>query len=170
MSKKMDFIKKNFDKTRTMPGKWYTTSYKYTFDLGYFKPFLEKLKERKLIGLQCLGCNTVSFPPKLVCGKCLRKPEKWVQLKETGNVCTFNNNYYTDETGKTVSRPIIEVRLDGADTMFSVELNPNIKFEDVYVGMPVKVHWADETKGGFGDIAYFDLDEDTTKDMPLRKD
>jgi len=166
----MDYIKKEYDKTRSIPAKWYLTSYKYKYDLRYFDPFLEKLKERKLIGIQCQGCNTVSFPPKLVCGKCLRKPEKWVQLRETGEVATYTMAYHKDEEGNTIAKPIVAVRVDGSDTLHIVELSPEIKFEDVYVGMPVKIHWADETTGGFEDIAYFDPIEDSTKDLPDRMD
>lgn len=168
---KMDYVKKDYDKTRTMPGSWYLSSYKYKFDLTHMQPFLEKLKEKKLIGLQCQGCNTVSFPPKIICGKCLIKPEKWVPLRETATISTFTIAYQKDENGNIIgSKPVVAVRQDGADTLYTVELSPGFKFEDAYVGMPVKVHWKDNPKGSLDDIAYYDPIEDPTKDMPLRKE
>ena len=135
------------------------------------QPFLDKLKEKKLIGLQCLGCNNVSFPPKIVCGKCLAKPEKWVNLRETATVATYTIVYQKDEKGEVIgTKPVVVIRQDGADTTYTVELNPKVKFEDVYVGMPVKIHWVDNPKGGLDDIMYYDPIEDPTKDMPLQQE
>ena len=87
--KSLDYEKKSYIRTRTMPGNWYLTSYNFKFNLTHMKPFLDKLKQKKLVGLKCPGCNRVFFPPRLVCGKCLIKPDQWVDLRETGQVSTF---------------------------------------------------------------------------------
>ncbi len=170
MSKKMDYVKKEYVKTRLMPATWHLTSYKYKYNLMHMKPLMEKLKEKKVIGLQCQGCNMVSFPPKIVCGKCLRIPDKWVSLRETGVISSFTIAYEEDEKGNTIEKPVITVRQDGSDTTHTVEMNPNIRYKDVYVGMPVKIKWRDNPKGSLDDIEYYDLVDDPTKDMPFRKE
>jgi len=167
---KLEYIKKEYARTRKTEGKWYLSSYKYKFNTTHIVPFFEMLKQKKLMGLKCRGCNTVYFPPKLVCGKCLIQPDKWVPLRETGVVATFTATYDKDpKTGELVPAPITAVRPDGADTIFVVELNPKIKFSDVYVGMPVKVKWRETTQGNLGDIEYYDRIEDPTENMPLYK-
>jgi uncharacterized OB-fold protein len=169
--KSMEYIKKDYVRTRTIPANWYLSSYKFKFNITHMKPFLEKLKHKKLVGLQCSSCNRVFFPPRLVCGKCLIKPDRWVDLRETGKVASYTITYLKDpETDEVIERPIVCAQLDGADTSYPAQLDPDIEFKDTYIGMPIKVHWADEIKGGLMDIVYYDLIEDDAKDLDLRKD
>ncbi len=166
---KLEYLKKEYEKTRQMPGKWPLSSCRYKFNITHFQPFLQALKEKRLIGLKCRSCNTVSFPPKIVCGKCLVKPDQWVALRDTGIVATFTANYMKDETtGEMRSFPVIAIRQDGADTTFLAQLSPEVQFEDVYVGMPVKVKWKDTPEGNLGDIECYDAVEDETKKMKLQ--
>ena len=91
--KSMEYIKKDYVRTRTMPANWYLSSYTFKFNITHMKPFLEKLKQKKLVGLQCSSCNRVFFPPRLVCGKCMVKPDRWVDIRETGKVASFTITY-----------------------------------------------------------------------------
>jgi uncharacterized OB-fold protein len=164
--KSLDYVKKDYIRTRTMPGSWYLSNYKFKFDITHLQPFFDKLKEKKLIGSKCSGCNTVFFPPKPVCGKCLKKPDQWVDLRETGEVSTYTIAYLKDpETGEVKEKPIVLIRQDGADTTYMIELSPNVDFKDTYIGMPVKVHWNEDIKGNLNDIEYYDLIEDDSKDL-----
>src|SRR5271157_216387 len=167
---KLEYIKKEYERTRKTKGKWYLSSYKYKFNTTHMKFFLEMLKEKQLVGLKCRGCNTVYFPPKLVCGKCLIQPDKWVSLRETGVVATFTATYDKNpETGELTPVPVSQIRPDGADTMYPFDLNPDIKFDEVYAGKPVKLRWRDETKGDLNDIVCYDRIEDPTEKMDLYK-
>ncbi len=169
--KSLDYVKKEYVRTRTMPGSWYLSSYKYKFNITHFQPFLEKLKEKKLVGLECSGCNRVFFPPRLVCGKCLVKPDRWVDLRQTGRVTTYTVVYLKEpETGEIIEKPIVLFQQDGADTVFISQLNPDVNFKDTYVGMPAKVHWVENPTGSITDIEYYDPIEDDAKDLDLRKD
>nr|MDO8117125.1 hypothetical protein [Candidatus Sigynarchaeota archaeon] len=56
-----------------------------------------------------------------------------------------------------------------SDTLYIIELNPAIKFDDVYVGMPVKVKWKNVTEGNLGDLEYYDRLEDPTENVELLK-
>jgi uncharacterized OB-fold protein len=167
---KLEYIKKEFARTRKTEGKWYLSSCKYKYNITHMLPFFDMLKQKKLMGLKCRGCNTVYFPPKLVCGKCLSQPDKWVPLRETGVVATFTATYDKDEkTGALTPMPIVAVRQDGSDTIYVVEMNPKIKFEEVYVGMPVKAKWRDVTQGNLSDLEYYDRVDDPTEKLPLQK-
>jgi len=59
--KSMDYIKEEYIKTRTMPANWYLSSYKFKFNITHMQPFLEKLKQKKLVGLQC-SCLLYTSP------------------------------------------------------------------------------------------------------------
>ena len=168
--KSMDYIKEEYIKTRTMPANWYLSSYKFKFNITHMQPFLEKLKQKKLVGLQCSSCNRIYFPPRQICGKCLVKPDRWVDLRETGRVASFTITYLKDpETGKIIERPIVCAQLDGADTSYPSQLNPDIEFKDTYIGMPIKVHWAENLQGGLMDIEYFDAVEDDAENLNKSK-
>ncbi|MBY9003701.1 MAG: hypothetical protein KGD73_06990 [Candidatus Lokiarchaeota archaeon] len=168
--KSLDYIKKDYVRTRTLTGSWYLASYKFKFNITHMKPFLEKLKEKKLIGNQCSSCNRVFYPPRQVCGKCLVKPDKWVDIRNTARVSTFAISYLKDpETGEVQERPMVLVHHDGADTTSIAELNPEIDVKDVYVGMPIIAHWRDETVGGLMDIEYYDKFIDDSDDIRYKK-
>ena len=169
--KSLDYVKKDYKRTRTMPGNWYLSNYKFKFNITHIQPFLKKLKEKKLIGLKCPGCNRVFFPPRYVCGKCLIEPDQWVDLRETGQVSSYAIAYLKDpETGEIREKPMVLIRQDGADTTEMGELNPEVDFKDTYIGMPVKIHWAGNITGTLGDIEYYDLVEDDTKDLEISKE
>jgi len=169
--KSLDYVKKEYVRTRTMAASWYLSSYKYKYNITHAQPFLEKLKEKKLVGLKCSGCNRVFFPPRLVCGKCLTKPDQWVDIRDTGKVATFTISYLKDpDTGKVEEKPVILVNHDGTDTVSTATLSPDVDFKDTYIGMPVKAHWVENPTGGLMDIEYYDLLDDHSKGMKLRKD
>lgn len=169
--KSMEYVKKQYVVTRTMAANWFLSSYRYKFNITHMQPWLKKLKEKKLVGLQCSNCNRVFFPPRLVCGKCLIKPDRWVDVRDTAIVTTFTITYVVDdETGEVIQKPIVLVRHDGTDSTGLAELNPEIRFQDTYIGMPVKVKWNDVTEGNLMDLEYYNSLDDEAKDLPLRKD
>ncbi len=169
--KSLAYVKKEYIRTRTMPGSWYLSSYKFKFNITHMQPFLEKLKEKKLVGLQCSSCNRVFFPPKFVCGKCLVKPDRWVDLRDTGRVASFTVAYLKDpETGDIIEKPVVLIQHDGADSVLMTQLNPDVDFKDTYIGMPVKAHWSENPSGSLMDIEYYDPIEDNAKDLDLRKE
>ncbi len=164
--KSLDYVKKEYIKTRTMPASWYLSNYKYKFNITHFKPFLDKLKEKKFIGNKCSGCNRVFVPPRLVCGQCLVKPDQWVDVRETASISTFAIAHLKDpETGEIQEKPMVLVRQDGTDTVTFAELQPGVDPKDTYIGMPVKAHWRENTNGSLNDIEYFDLIEDDSEEL-----
>ena len=168
--KSLEYIKKDYKRTRTLPGSWYLASYTFKFNITHMKPFLEKLKEKKLVANQCSSCNRVFFPPRLVCGKCLVKPDKWVDIRDTASVSTYAISYLKDpETGEVQQRPMVLVHHDGADTTSIAELAPDVNVNDTYVGMPIKAHWVENPTGGLMDIEYYDKVDDDSDDLRYKK-
>lgn len=149
------YEKNTYVKTRTMHGSWYLSSYNYKFNLSRTKVFLKGMKEGKIFGLKCRSCNTVSFPPRLICGRCLVKPDQWVLLPETASVATGSAAYEDSDTEREHPFPVLAVRQDGADTCWASNLPDDFDFHDIYIGMPLKVKWADERKGIWMDIEYY---------------
>ena len=156
MSPLPDYIKNRYEKTRTMHGSWYLSSYRYKFNLSRTKVFLKGLKEGKIFGLKCRSCNTVSFPPRLICGRCLVKPDQWVLLPETASVATGSATYEEDDKERERPFPVLAVRQDGSDTVWVHNPPDDYDFNDIYIGMPLKVAWAEERKGLWMDIDHYE--------------
>ena len=47
--KSLDYIKKDYVKTRTLPGSCYLSNYRYKYNISHLQPFLRKMKEKKLM-------------------------------------------------------------------------------------------------------------------------
>jgi hypothetical protein len=163
--KTMDYEKKEYKKTRTIEANWYLSSYNYKFNITHMQPFLEKLGKKKLIANKCSGCNRVFYPPRLVCGECLVKPDRWVDIRDTASVATYAIAYLKDDEGEVQEKPMVLVHHDGSDTTSIAELAPGVDMKDTYIGMPIKAHWKDQPEGGLEDIEYYDLMEDDAEDV-----
>lgn len=160
-----EYIKKQYKRTRTLHGNWYLMNYKYKFNLSRTKVFLKGLKEGNVLGLKCRSCNTVSFPPRLICGRCLVMPDQWVRLPETGTVATGSATYETDDKNRERPLPVIAVRQDGADTVWLHNMPKDIDFHSIYIGMPVKAVWAKERTGSWFDIDHYEAIEDPAVEL-----
>ena len=151
-----EYEKNTYKKTRTTHGSWYLSSYNYKFNLSRTKVFLQGLKDGHILGLKCRSCNTVSFPPRLICGRCLVKPDKWVLLPETASVATGSATYEEGYDEREHPFPVISVRQDGSETCWVHNLPDDYDFHDIYIGMPIKAAWADERKGLWMDIDHYE--------------
>ncbi len=79
-------------------GEVLTTSWKgkpeYAWDTGVaVGTFLDGLKQGKLLGIQCLGCNRILIPPRAFCELCYRPLNHWVTLQDTGTINTFSVSF-----------------------------------------------------------------------------
>ncbi len=160
-----EYVKKQYKRTRTLTGYWYLINYKYKFNLSRTKVFLKGLKKGQVLGLKCRSCNTVSFPPRLICGKCLVKPDQWVRLPETGTIATGSATYEADDKNRERPLPVIAVRQDGADTIWLHNITKGIDFHSIYIGMPVKAVWAEEKTGSWFDIDHYEPIDDPAREL-----
>jgi uncharacterized OB-fold protein len=89
-----------------------------------------------------------------------------VDLRETAQVATFSITYEENqETGEVEEKPVVAIRQDGSDTTMLASIREDVDFKDVYVGMPLKVKWSEESKANISAIEYYEPIEDDSKDM-----
>lgn len=150
------YEKNTYVQTRQTKGSWYLSSYSYKFNLSRTKVFLNGLKNGQVLGLKCRSCNFVSFPPRLICGRCMVKPDQWVLLPETASVATGSATYDEDDKERERPYPVIAVHQDGADTVWLQNLPLEWDFKSVYIGMPLKIVWATDRKGLWMDIDHYE--------------
>lgn len=165
MSPLPPYTKNTYVRTRTLKGNWFLGSYRYKFNLSRTRVFLEGLRKGQVLGLKCRSCNTVSFPPRLICGRCLVKPDQWVLLPDTGSVATGSATYDQDDVEREHAFPVIAVQQDGANTVWVTNLPPDIDFKSVYIGMPVKIKWAAERTGQWSDVEYYEPIDDPAVEL-----
>ena len=51
--------------------------------------FTQHLTKHKLMGTQCLDCDTQYLPPRPMCTQCFGENMEWTQLPETGKLTAF---------------------------------------------------------------------------------
>src|SRR3989442_6588512 len=52
-------------------------------------PIVDYLKKGELAGTKCLECDSLYFPPKVDCPKCISTKLDWVPLNENCKLITF---------------------------------------------------------------------------------
>lgn len=97
--------------------------YEQTWDLSYRHAlgettgrFLEGLRETRLLGRRCDGCERVLVPPRGYCDRCYRPTSDWVDVGPGGRIEMFTIVY---EPFKGLPEPpyaLVYVTPDGADT------------------------------------------------------
>lgn len=143
------------EETKVVTGTWDLSTFKFNIEGRGLQLMLQKMKDRKLVGFKCHKCGTVYLPGPFYCRKCHIMIDEPAEVSDHGQVMTFTIGY-ADVRGNPLDEPRIApiVKLDGCDSWIMgvmQECNP----EDVYVGMRVKVHWAEETTGSLQDMQYF---------------
>lgn len=121
--------------------------------------FLAELREGRLVGRKCDGCDRVLFPPRSFCEDCFRRTGEFVTLKDTGTVETFSISYL-DTDARRIEEPILVavVSIDGAsEKMGFMHYLGEVEKEAVAIGMKVKAVWKPkaERQGAVTDIRYF---------------
>jgi uncharacterized OB-fold protein len=52
--------------------------------------FLDGLREGRILGRSCSGCERVLVPPRMFCERCFRPTDAWVEVEATGIVQTYS--------------------------------------------------------------------------------
>jgi len=135
----------------------------YAWDTGHaVGSYLDGLKEGKLIGKKCTGCNRIMIPPRMFCELCFKDTADWVELKDTGTVNTFSLCYVNWDASRLPqgAKPHLPavVEIDGAsEGMGILHVLGEVDPKEVKIGMKVKAVWkpANERTGAITDIKYF---------------
>lgn len=135
----------------------------YAWDNGIaIGKYLEGLKDGKILGARCEGCNRTMIPARAFCELCWRPTDEYVPVRDTGTVNTFaicHVNWDASRLKDSEPRHLPAViMIDGLETQGLMHVLGNVKPEDVRIGMKVKAVWkpAKERTGSITDIKYFE--------------
>ncbi|MBI2236966.1 MAG: Zn-ribbon domain-containing OB-fold protein [Actinobacteria bacterium] len=131
---------------------------RYAWDTGVaISRFLAGLKDGRILGRECRGCERVLVPPRMFCERCFRSTDRWVEVEDGGTVNTFSVCYVSwDMRPLDVPEIPAVIGIEGSDGGFMHRLG-EVDPEDVRIGMAVEAVWktAEERTGSILDIAYF---------------
>ncbi len=135
----------------------------YAWDTGQaVGQYLDGLKDGKLVGKKCNGCNRIMIPPRMFCELCFKETGDWVELKDTGTVNTFSICYVNWDASRLPpgAKPHLPavVEIDGAsEGMGILHVLGEVDPKEIKIGMKVKAVWkpANERTGAITDIKYF---------------
>ena len=112
------------------------------------RPFWDACREHELRAQQCSACGRFRWPPQGVCPSCYSWNNEWVKLPETAKVVSFVVVHYVSVPAFAGDAPytIANITIDGTDEHVQLTSNViNVPWEEVKVGMPVRVVFEDVT-------------------------
>ena len=112
------------------------------------KPFWDACKEHELRGQRCSACGRFRWPPQGVCPSCYSWDFEWAKLPGTGVVSSYVVVHYVSVPAFAPDVPyvIAQITIDGTDEQMMLASNViDHPWEDMKVGMPVRVVWDDVT-------------------------
>jgi len=138
--------------------------------------FLDALKEKRILAIQCPECGRLQSPPREACAVCRKRNTTWKEIGPKGEMRMLEYCYYASPdplTGETRETPYgaVGILLDGCkdDEVFWHLLNP-AQLDAVKMGIVLNgrvVHgtrlrpvWAENRTGSISDIKYFEIDEE----------
>jgi len=117
----------------------YEIDYRHSY--AQDSPFFLGLSKGTLLGSRCTTCQYTYATPRAHCMAC-GTATAWHELPLTGRVHTYTTCYYGGELFlKEVPFTLILVEFEGSDTLFLSRLK-GIEPEAVYIGLPVRAHFA----------------------------
>ena len=101
--------------------------------------FMAYLEKGKVMATRCKKCQTLYFPPKIDCPKCLGSGTEWVEIKGEGKLVSYSIVNY-GPAGFEDEAPYIMglAQFDGGIKVLAL-LNKSIPQTDIKVGMKVRI-------------------------------
>jgi acetyl-CoA C-acetyltransferase len=131
---------------------------RYAWDAGVaIGRYLDGLRDGRILGRQCRGCERILVPPRMFCERCFRGTDVWVEVEPTGVVQTFSICHVRWDMERLPEPEIPAViSIDGSDGGFLHKLG-EIAPDDVRIGMAVEAVWRPEAErtGSILDISHF---------------
>jgi len=138
--------------TRTVSDAWDLSLYKWKVEAEGLKLLVDGFRDKKVLGRKCGKCRTVYIPGVSYCRKCFVDIDQVVEVKPVGKIGTFTVNV-ADVRGNPLDEPqvICCFQLEGADSWLMGNLETR-DWKKVYVGMPVKIRFREQTRGELADL------------------
>lgn len=112
------------------------------------RPYWEAAAEHRLAVMRCAACGRYRHPPTKACDDCGSEMVRWEQLGGDGHVWSFvvdRRNLVPGFSGPYVVAMVVPVET-GDDIRIVTNL-VGCPFDQIHVGMPVKVTWEDLDDG-----------------------
>jgi uncharacterized OB-fold protein len=110
-------------------------------------PFWEGAKRHELLAQQCAECSQWRWPPQGVCPNCHSWNSVWTRLAGHGHISSYvvvQQGGVSAAFANDAPYVIAKIEMDGTDGLVIMTSNVvNCPWEDVYVGMHVRVTFDD---------------------------
>lgn len=110
--------------------------------------FWEGCRAHVLRAQRCATCGTFRWPPHGICPECSSWDFEWVKLPETDKVYSYVVVHHVTTPAFATDAPYVVANITIDGTAERVRLMSNVvgcPWEDVRVGMPVRVFFEDVT-------------------------
>jgi uncharacterized OB-fold protein len=108
--------------------------------------FIDHLEKGKVMGTRCNDCETVYFPPRADCYKCLSRALEWFEVEGVGKLVTYSKLKYAP-VGFEDDLPYSIAVLDYGDYKVFGRIASEIPEEEIQLGMEM-VTTANELPNG----------------------
>lgn len=112
------------------------------------RPYWEAAAEHRLVIMRCAGCGRYRHPPTAACEDCGSGMVQWEQLSGDGHLWSFvidHRNLLPGFSGPYAVALVVPV--ETGDDIRVVTNLVGCPFDQIRVGMPVKVTWEDLGEG-----------------------
>jgi uncharacterized OB-fold protein len=113
------------------------------------KPFWEAASQHRLICARCSQCGTYRMPPSPFCPRCRSQQIEWEQISGRGTIFTYTVVHHPvlPALSDHVPYAVAVVRLPDAGGVRLLGNVVGMDSEELAVGLPVRVVWADIRDG-----------------------
>ena len=101
--------------------------------------FIAYLEKGKVMATMCKKCQTLYFPPKMDCPKCIASDMEWVELKGEGELVSYSIVNYGPVGFEDMAPYILGVARFAGGTQAFALLSKSIPQGDIEVGMKVRL-------------------------------
>jgi hypothetical protein len=90
--------------------------------------------QKKLMAVRCTNCNTIVWPPRTICPRCLHDNFKWEQLQGKGQLLTYTIIHFPPTQFQAIAPYAVGIvkLLEGPQLPGMIR---NVKPEDLRIGM-----------------------------------
>jgi len=153
---------------KKIPDKWsafrevelidFPLSFSFRHSFGKVSRFFIELENKRLMGTRCPLCDSIWVPPRAICPED-HKVTNWIELPSHGTLEAFSRSAYSlgSDSG-TASLVLGYIKLRGARTAMLQQLRNVSDGDNLAIGMPFKVVWADEPVGHPMELFWFEPD------------